>query len=170
MTGMRASLLLPTPLRATSLVSLLSLVSACSSSSSGDAVDASAPAALCATDSRAQTYASGMEQKGSAGTFEIKLLSITPAPAFKGNNAWTIQVVDTSGAPVSGATIKVNPFMPDHGHGSSITPQIAPGSDPGTYDITLLNLFMPGIWTVTIVVTSSSGVSDQSVFTFCIGE
>ncbi|MEO8876875.1 MAG: FixH family protein [Polyangiaceae bacterium] len=155
--------------RALFVLPLLLAASCSSGSSSGDAADAAAPPALCATDSRAQTYASGLEEKGASGAFDIKLMSINPNPAFKGNNAWTIQVVDASGAPVTGATIKVNPYMPDHGHGSSITPQIAAGRDPGTYDITLLNLFMPGIWTVTIVVTNA-GITDQSVFTFCIGE
>ena len=145
--------------------------SACSSSSSSDTT--AAPAALCATDSRAQTFAPNMEQAGASGTYSVKLQTITPNPVFKGNNVWNLQVVDKSGAPVSGATITVKPFMPDHGHGSSITPQVAPGSNPGSYDVTLLNLFMPGIWTITIVVTTGtapSTVSDQSVFTFCVGE
>ena len=103
----------------------------------------------------------------------MRLLTITPNPVFKGNNVWNLQVVDKNGAPVSGATITVKPFMPDHGHGSSIIPQVAAGSDPGTYDVTLLNLFMPGIWTITILVTTGTApntVTDQSVFTFCVGE
>jgi hypothetical protein len=114
-----------------------------------------------------------MEQTGASNTFSVKLTSINPNPVFKGNNAWTIQVVDKSGGPVTGASITVKPFMPDHGHGSSIIPQVTAGADPGSYDISLLNLFMPGIWTVTIVVTTGtapSTVTDQSVFTFCVGE
>jgi YtkA-like len=146
---------------------------ACSSSSASDAADAGEVPELCATDSRAQTFAPNMEQAGSSGTYSVKLQTITPNPVFKGNNEWSILVVDKTGAPVSGATITVKPFMPDHGHGSSITPQIAASSTPGTYDVTLLNLFMPGIWTITIVVTTGtapSTVTDQSVFTFCVGE
>ncbi|MEO7112148.1 MAG: FixH family protein [Polyangiaceae bacterium] len=155
------------------MLPMLLAASACSSSSASDAADSGAPVALCATDSRAQTFTAGMAEPGASGTYSVKLASINPNPVFKGNNAWTIQVVDKSGAPVSGATITVKPFMPDHGHGSSITPQVAAGADPGTYDVTLLNLFMPGIWTVTVVVTTGtapSTVSDQSVFTFCVGE
>jgi YtkA-like len=155
------------------LPALFVLAPACSSSSASDAADAGEQPELCATDSRAQTFAPDMEQPGSSGTYSVKLQTITPNPVFKGNNVWNILVVDKTGAPVSGATIKVNPFMPDHGHGSSITPQIAPGSTPGTYDVTLLNLFMPGIWTITIVVTTGTApnvVTDQSVFTFCVGE
>ncbi|MGH7281096.1 MAG: FixH family protein [Polyangiaceae bacterium] len=143
------------------------LASACSSSSSSGNQAAPAPS-LCATDSRAQTYASGMEQKGSAGALSVKLESINPNPVIKGNNVWTIQVVDANGAPVDGATITVKPYMPDHGHGSSIIPQVAAGTDPGTYDISLLNLFMPGIWTVTFDVTTSANVTDSAVFTFCV--
>jgi hypothetical protein len=149
------------------------VVGACSSSSASDAADSGAPVDLCATDSRAQTFTAGMAEPGASGTYSVKLASINPNPVFKGNNAWTIQVVDKSGAPVTGATITVKPFMPDHGHGSSITPQVAAGSNPGSYDVTLLNLFMPGIWTVTVVVTTGtapSTVTDQSVFTFCVGQ
>ncbi len=160
--------------RSWSLIPLtLLFASACSSSNSSDAADSGAPVSLCATDSRAQTFTAGMEQPGASNTFSVKLASINPNPVFKGNNAWTIQVVDKSGAPVTGASITVKPFMPDHGHGSSIIPQVTAGSDPGSYDISLLNLFMPGIWTVTIVVTTGtapSTVTDQSVFTFCVGE
>ncbi len=111
-----------------------------------------------------------MEQKGAAGALSVKLQSIDPNPVIKGNNDWKIQVVDASGAPVSDATITVKPFMPDHGHGSSITPQVAAGADPGTYDVSLLNLFMPGIWTVTFDVTTQDNVTDSSVFTFCVSD
>ncbi len=160
--------------RSWSLILLtLLFASACSSSNSSDAADSGAPVSLCATDSRAQTFTAGMEQTGASNTFSVKLTSINPNPVFKGNNAWTIQVVDKSGGPVTGASITVKPFMPDHGHGSSIIPQVTAGADPGSYDISLLNLFMPGIWTVTIVVTTGtapSTVTDQSVFTFCVGE
>lgn len=147
----------------------VALTSACSSSSSSGNQAAPAPS-LCATDSRAQTYSAGMEQKGAAGALSVKLQSIDPNPVIKGNNDWKIQVVDASGAPVSDATITVKPFMPDHGHGSSITPQVAAGADPGTYDVSLLNLFMPGIWTVTFDVTTQDNVTDSSVFTFCVSD
>ena len=109
-----------------------------------------------------------MEQKGAAGALAVKLESINPNPVIKGNNDWKIQVVDAQGAPVSGATITVKPYMPDHGHGSSIIPQVAAGADPGTYDVSLLNLFMPGIWTVTFDVTTQDNVTDSAVFTFCV--
>jgi hypothetical protein len=153
------------------LLGLLALASlaACSSSSSSGTQAAPAPS-LCATDSRAQSYTAGMEQKGTAGTLSVKLESINPNPVIKGNNDWKVQVVDASGTPVDGATITVKPFMPDHGHGSSITPQVAAGSDPGTYDVSLLNLFMPGIWTVTFNVATSANVTDSAVFTFCVSD
>jgi len=143
------------------------LASACSSSSSSGNQAAPAPS-LCATDARAQTYTAGMEQKGSAGALSVKLDDINPNPVIKGNNDWKIHVVDANGTPVSGATITVKPYMPDHGHGSSITPQVAAGSDAGSYDVSLLNLFMPGIWTVTFDVTTQENVTDSSVFTFCV--
>ncbi len=166
MNPVRLSFLIPVTL-------LLASASACSSSNSASNAADSGEVDLCSTDSRAQTFAANMEQPGASNTYSVKLASINPNPVFKGNNAWTIQVVDKNGAPVTGASITVKPFMPDHGHGSSIIPQVAPGSDPGSYDVTLLNLFMPGIWTVTIVVTTGTApntVTDQSVFTFCVNQ
>lgn len=141
----------------------------CSSSSSAGATPDAGPS-LCASDSRAQTYTAGMEQKGASGALTVKLDSINPNPVVKGNNEWKVTVVDAGGAPVSGATITVKPYMPDHGHGSSIIPQVAAGADPGSYDVTLLNLFMPGIWQVTFTVTTSANVTDSAMFTFCVND
>jgi hypothetical protein len=113
-----------------------------------------------------------MEQAGDHGTINVRLVSATPAPPIKGNNAWTLEVTDASGAPLDGLTLTVKPYMPDHRHGSSITPQVA-AAGHGTYDVTLLNLGMPGIWTVTFDVaaagsTGDAGATDSATFTFCI--
>lgn len=86
----------------------------------------------------------------------------------KGLNTWTVKVTDGKGNPVSGAAIKVRPFMPDHGHGSSITPQIMPMAAEGTYQVGLLDFFMPGIWQETFTITPTTGPADTVVFTFCV--
>ncbi len=124
--------------------------------------------ALCASDARVQTFSPGMEQTGRSGMYKARLLEMAPAPAAKGDNGWTVQIVDGKGAPLDGAKLTVKPFMPDHGHGSSIVPLVTATGSEGKYTVTRLNLFMPGIWQITVNVTSSAKTTDAIVFTFCV--
>lgn len=59
--------------------------------------------------------------------------------------------------------------MPDHMHGSAITPKITP-MGAGDYHVELLQFFMPGVWqnTFTIAPPPGSGAPDTVVFTFCV--
>lgn len=130
--------------------------------------DAVVPPALCATDPRAQSFTPGMEQRGAAGVFRARLLEMAPSPAAKGDNGWTVQIVDANGAVVDAATVTVKPFMPDHGHGSAIVPQVTPVGRDGKFAVTRLNLFMPGIWQITLHVSVAGNAADSAVFTFCV--
>ncbi|HEY5374797.1 MAG TPA: FixH family protein [Polyangiaceae bacterium] len=53
----------------------------------------------------------------------------------------------TTGAPQSGLELKVAPWMPAMGHGTSVTPTVVE-SAPGIYDLQNLVLFMPGTWQI----------------------
>ena len=65
------------------------------------------------------------------------------------------------------------------GHASNQTPQLAKNAD-GTFTVSDIYLFMPGLWTVTLSVTAAPSTSDagatpsapvvldSAVFTFCI--
>ncbi len=136
------------------------------------AADASRPASACAGDPRAQTYAAGMEQPGLAGNARVRLVVADPAPPAKGLNAWTLQVVDAGGAPIVGAVVTVKPFMPDHGHGSSLVPSATPTDAAGRSSVTGLELFMAGVWEVSVLVAlpADAGVSatDTAKLTFCV--
>lgn len=161
-------------LRFFALAWLLSVVAACSTTSTPAAATDSgpydAPVAACANDSRAQKYVPGMKQQGDKGKFSVVLVAADPAPPARDDNKWTIDLLDASGAPVSGATFVVKPYMPDHRHGSSITPQIDPGKTGGEYAVSRLNLSMPGLWQITLTPTTSDGTTDAIVFSFCIPE
>lgn len=127
----------------------------------GDFVD-------CTKDPRADHYVAGMEKAGNSGKVKIKLVS-TPSPPIKGVNSWTVLVTDGAGAPLSGLTMKVTPYMPDHGHGSSVKPEVsADAATAGSYKIEPVYLFMAGLWQTTIDVTTGSGQSDAAVFSFCV--
>jgi hypothetical protein len=148
---------------------LVLAAAACTSRSGDDTPDTGPAPALCATDRRAQTFTPGMVQSGTNGKIATRLLSINPNPVDKGNNEWIIEVDDAkSGAPIDNLTITVTPFMPDHGHGSSIKPTVTP-KGRGQYDITLLNLFMPGIWTITFSMLLPGDGTDAATYTFCVG-
>ncbi len=134
------------------------------STSTGDTITTDS---VCANDPRAEPYAVGLSATGTSG-LKVSFVSAAPAPPTMGNNVWTIKVTDAQDAPVSGATITLKPYMPDHGHGSSIVPQVMPMTAEGTYQVTLIDLFMPGIWQNTFTITPATGPVQTVVFTFCI--
>lgn len=119
----------------------------------------------CGSDARADTYAVGLAKH--AQSFSIKLLDASPAPPAKGVNTWKIQVLDGSGSPLDGATIGVTPFMPDHGHGTSVIPGVQ-ALGGGEYTISNVYLFMPGLWQVTFQVNGAGVPQGSVVFAFCI--
>jgi hypothetical protein len=122
---------------------------------------------VCATDSRAMPYSAGLSATTTSGT-KVSFVSADPAPPATGENTWAINLTDTTGAPMSGATIALKPYMPDHGHGSSIVPQVTPMAAQGAYQVKLIDLFMPGIWQNTFTITPASGPVETVVFTFCV--
>jgi hypothetical protein len=57
--------------------------------------------------------------------------------------------------------------MPDHDHGSPTIVAVNSGAD-GTYDLSSLNLFMPGVWRITIGGALDSATDNDVIFNFCI--
>ena len=119
----------------------------------------------CADDSLAEMYAPDMQMMGTHGVLKFVLVQSEPGPPIKGNNTWTMKLTDLSGAPVTGATFKVKPFMPYHGHGTSVVPIVTAKGE--SYEIGPLYLYMRGIWQVTLDAKTATQ-SDTAVFSFCI--
>ena len=90
-----------------------------------------------------------------------------PAPPAKQSNVLTLQVADASGKPVDGATLSVLPYMPDHGHGSSVKPTVT-AKGGGTYEVTNVYLPMPGLWRLTVTVQMPNVAAQDAAFSFCI--
>jgi len=61
----------------------------------------------------------------------------------------------------------VDPFMPDHGRGTSVHAEAASNGD-GTYTIVPLYFFMPGVWRITFTNAADAGPSDSAAFFFCV--
>jgi hypothetical protein len=136
--------------------------------SATDAAPNEQDASACATDPRASPYTPGLTRPSQHGKFVAQLQKSDPAPPAKGDNTWDIRLVDATGEPVEGARIDVMPFMPDHGHGTSIDAVVTPASSGGgQYSISPINLWMPGLWQVTLRA-EADGVTDDVVFGFCI--
>jgi hypothetical protein len=151
---------------------LIAGVAACSSSSSssestggGDAGDEGVIG--CNGDSRAQNYAPGMAQEGKSGVFKLVLEKSMPAPASAGSSlTWTLRILDASGKPVDGATFPVlHAWMPLHGHGTAQVTVTPSGS--GTYTLSPLYFYMPGLWETDLTVQSGTA-KDSASFFFCM--
>jgi hypothetical protein len=153
-----------------SVVLATAMVSACTShASSGDDAGASDAAVVsCQSDPRVDTYVANLAKRSSGGTFTGTLVASDPAPPAIGTNTWTLRIDDANGQPLANATVDVKPFMPDHGHGTSIRPVVTAGPAPGTYQVTPLYLFMPGVWRVTVSVQVGTAPADTVDFFFCV--
>ncbi|HLU68919.1 MAG TPA: FixH family protein, partial [Kofleriaceae bacterium] len=87
----------------------------------------------CAEETRDDTYVANLAKDGERGNLSVVLVESDPGPPAKGDNAWTLQLVDADQQPVDGATVTVTPFMPDHGHGTPIDVEVTPGGGAGMY-------------------------------------
>lgn len=138
---------------------------ACSSEPHEVPHDAS-PATGCAAEARADVFTLGLS-KALPNGHAVRLVAATPSPPVKGDNTWTVELVDGAGKPVSGATITVVPFMPDHGHGTATAPAVTPEGGPGKYRISNMNLPMAGYWDITLSVTAGATKGDAR-FGICL--
>lgn len=125
------------------------------------------PTVDCTKDARAMSYAPNMAVVGQSKIYQVKLTQATPGPPGRGNNSWIVRIEDTQGHAASDATIPtVTPYMPDHKHGTQAIPSATQQGD-GSFSVTPLYLFMPGIWTITFDVQGSAG-KDSVVYSFCV--
>jgi hypothetical protein len=128
-------------------------------------------ALACETSKRGDTFAVGLEHMGMNAAYKFTLMSADPAtPSRQQRGTWVIQINwEATGAPVTGASLTVSPFMPDHQHGpGAYTPQIQALPTPGQYQISDINTWMPGYWEITIDAMTPDKVEDSAVFKVCV--
>lgn len=121
----------------------------------------------CASETRDEEYVAGLEKVGASGT-KVILVESTPAPPAKGNNTWRLRVLDSADTPLDGLTVELVPFMPDHNHGTPINAEVTALAEPGEYQAEPVNLWMPGLWEVTVQVSDGADLSDSVIYRFCI--
>ena len=109
-------------------------------------------------------YTDGLSADGTA--YRVAFRSAEPSPPDRGDNAWVVEVTDLQGASTPEVVLSVEPFMPEHGHGTS----------PSAFDADVagdafvfepIDLFMPGLWVVTFYVDDGVMV-DAAEFRFCL--
>ena len=104
---------------------------------------------------------SGLLVMGKRNTLRARIIRAQPAQPERFENDWTIRLTDANGMPIVGAElVDVCTFMPVHGHGGA--PQEVGETEPATFVLTGLNLFMRGPWEVQIATkTGAAGAAIQ---------
>ena len=154
--------------RATRFIPLfaLLLVGACGSDDQEPAAEPPDTSVLgCDAETRAEPFTAGMAKTGAKG-LAISLMNADPAPPARYDNRWTLQVRDSNGNAVDGATVKVVGRMPDHMH-TCPRQSVVIDEGGGMYGADPVSLCMPGFWVVKVEVQSAS-VSDSVEFKFCV--
>src|SRR5262249_40017779 len=88
-----------------------------------------------------------------------------PAPPARGTDTWSMRITDAAGTTQPGLTVGVLPFMPDHGHGTSVNASVTANPD-GTYTVAPLYFFMPGVWRISFWIGPNQ--ADVGEVFFCV--
>jgi hypothetical protein len=156
---------MPSNLARSCLVSLIAASTLAAGCSGADDVGDDGEHYNCATEDRDEDFVAGMQKTGTAG-MTFTLVSSDPAPPGRDNNTWVVEV--SGGTPFEGEVL-VTPFMPDHRHGTPIEAVVTPvAGTPGRYSVSPVNLWMPGLWEITVEAKPTPTTRDAAVFRFCI--
>lgn len=121
----------------------------------------------CAAETRDDTYALGLERTGEHYT--VRFVDAMPSPPARFDNTWMLDIIDpVTGAPAENVELEVEPYMPDHNHGSSIECNVEKMAEPGRMKLEPVYLFMPGLWEVRLHLSAPEGTEDEVIFRFCV--
>jgi hypothetical protein len=95
------------------------------------------------------------------GRYRAKL-EIDGGALRMGVNQLTLELRDPGERPVSGAAIRLEPWMPLHGHGAAVAPTVKEPRE-GVYRLEGIDLPMPGVWELRFEITVGS-TRDRAVF------
>jgi hypothetical protein len=96
--------------------------------------------------------------------FHVDILP-APDPPVRGTDTIDLSITNASGAPVEGMQIAAQPWMPAHGHGTSVVPMLAEQGG-GRYQLQNVYLYMAGTWELRL--TFSGQESDTATANFDI--
>lgn len=115
-------------------------------------------------------FAAGATFTGRDGHLQVKLVEASHIPARKYRNDWVLEVTDAGGEPVADVRIlRLEAFMPVHGHFSRPPAEVDPLATPGQVNVTI-HFIMRGPWEVQIELMSKSVGADYAVMNVCVEE
>ncbi|WP_223640969.1 FixH family protein [Corallococcus sp. EGB] len=101
-----------------------------------------------------------------SGRLRVEVLS-SMTPLRRGVQTFQVRLTDaTSGKPVSGVVLSVQPWMPAMNHGISDVPRVTARA-PGTFEVSDADLFMPGVWELRFTLKGT--VEDSATVTLKLG-
>jgi hypothetical protein len=157
--------------RAAALLAFIAGSAGCGGSGDDETPTPPSPTVSCTADPRLDSVASEIDKSGALGALSFRFFDLEPSPPAKGSNTFHVQVSDAAGALMQGG-LHVDLRMPDHGHGTSVEPVITLDPALGTYTVTPLFLFMPGVWRLEFESFAGSAdddsMLDSVVLHFCI--
>ncbi len=114
------------------------------------------------------SYAAGIVKTSADGKIRVKVTDALPAPPARHSNKWTILFTDGTNKPLGGM-VYVQPFMPDHGHGTT-PPEVGMIDAQGAVVVDKLDFVMPGVWEVRFSdgPVPAAAKDHRAVFAFCI--
>lgn len=136
-------------LRSIAVLLAAGALAACGPSSSGpDASNASNP-----SNEFPSAALTTLATDGAKARIEVR--TAPEQPPTHGVISVELTILDpSSGAPLDGLGVQVQPFMPAMGHGSSVKPQVS-ASGSGRYVARNVDLFMPGRWELRTSITGA---------------
>jgi hypothetical protein len=93
-------------------------------------------------------------------TIEVRF---SPSPPSIGTDASQLTFKDANGAALTGLSVGVVPWMPAHGHGTSVDPTVSE-TTPGTFVANPLYLFMPGSWELRVTISGTVDDTAKAAF------
>jgi len=129
------------------------------------AVVGSAPSPAAAQDNSAahQNLDRSLDKLSKNGLFRVRLGSTVDPIPLNQIHIWTLSLTDSTGKPVSGASIQFDGGMPEHGHGLPTAPRVEPGPGPGEYVVRGVKFSMTGWWELRLAI-SANGQTDNATF------
>jgi hypothetical protein len=135
--------------------------------SSSDAAPSSDDGSECTGDY--DTFEPGMTKQATPGPITVELKEAEPSPpVVRRDNVWRLHLTDADGNTLTGASIVASPYMPKHQHGSAEV--VVEDEGDGDYQLSPIELMMPGVWEIPLSVTPAGGEPSETVFRFCIAE
>lgn len=95
--------------------------------------------------------------------FAVRYTSHLDPIAINTMHAWTLNIRDRSGRPVTDATVQVEGGMPGHDHGLPTRPRVTQDLGGGDYLLEGMKFHMGGRWQVTLLVEQGE-TSDRVTF------